>query len=256
MKRVISLTDAGRRLGQRICAGLGDCDAWHKPEPFGDRVRQAFTSGESLIMICATGIAVRTLASVVDSKHSDPPVLVLDEAGKYVIPLLSGHEGGANQLAAQVAELLDAQLVLTTARDYLRPVYAAGLGCERGCNESEMRDLLKQCLSRAGIKTEQLVSINSIDIKADETGLIALAERHGLPFQTHSADALRRYENLLSTHSDYVYDTVGVYGVAESAALLAVAAAVDGEPELVVEKQKSRRATCAIARAYPSENRN
>jgi cobalt-precorrin 5A hydrolase len=255
VRRIVSLTEAGQRLGRKIDAALGDSELWHKPEPFGERVRQAFGAGDALIMICATGIAVRTLAPVIASKHSDPPVLVLDEAGKFVIPLLSGHEGGANDLAAQVASLIDAQLVLTTARDYLRPVYAAGLGCERGCGEAEMGDLLGQCLAKAGIGTDQLISINSIDIKADEAGLLALAERQGLPFATYGAQALRRYEHLLSTRSDYVFDTVGVYGVAESAALLAAAAACDAEPELVVEKQKSRRATCAIARAYPEEDR-
>lgn len=256
MKRIISLTEAGKRLGQRIGAALGDCESWHKPEPFGERVRQAFAAGDALIMICATGIAVRTLASALGSKHSDPPVLVLDEAGRFVIPLLSGHEGGANQLAAQVAELIGAELVLTTARDYLHPVYTAGLGCERGCAEAEMRDLLKQCLAKAGIGFDQLASLNSIDIKADEAGMIALAGGHGVPFVTHDARALRRFEHRLSTRSDYVYDTVGVYGVAESAALLAAACACDAEPELVVQKQKSRHATCAIARAYPEEGRS
>ena len=68
--------------------------------------------------------------------------------------------------------------------------------------------------------------------------------------QTFSADQLNSVDNLLSTRSDYVFETVGVYGVAESAALLAAHRANGGEPELVVVKQKSKRATCAIARAY------
>ena len=253
MIRVVSLTDAGQRLGRRISAALDDCEPWHKPEPFAERVRRAFADGDALIMICASGIVVRTLAPVVASKHSDPPVLVLDEAGRFVIPLLSGHEGGANQLAARLAGLIEAQLVLTTARDYLRPVYAAGLGCERGCSQTEMGDLLDECLGKAGIAADQLVSINSIDIKADEAGLIALAERIGVPLRTHGVDALRRFDHLLSTRSDYVYDTVGVYGVAESAALRAATDACGGDPELVVEKHKSEHATCAIARAYPEE---
>ena len=254
MRRVVSLTDAGQRLAQRIGTTLDDCELWHKPDPFGERIRAAFNAGDALIMICATGIVVRTLASVIASKHSDPPVLVLDEAGRFVIPLLSGHEGGANELAARVANSIGAQLVLTTARDYLRPAYAAGLGCERGCSESEMNDLLKLCLNKAGIKASQLVSINSIDIKKDEIGMIALAKHCDLPFETHDVQSLRQYEHLLSTRSDYVYDTVGVYGVAESAALRAVSIAAGTEPELVVEKQKSRHATCAIARAYPEES--
>ena len=57
---------------------------------------------------------------------------------------------------------------------------------------------------------------------------------------------------MLSTRSDYVYDTVGVYGVAESAALHAARKLTGNAPELVLAKRKSRRATCAIARAYPS----
>ena len=254
MKRVISLTDAGQRLGQRIGAALDDLELWHKPEPFGERVRQAFNAGDSLIMICAAGIVVRTLASVIENKHCDPPVLVLDEGGRFVIPLLSGHEGGANQLAAQVAELIGAQLVMTTARDYLHPVYAAGLGCERGCSEAELKHLLQHCLEQAGITHVQLTSINSIDIKADEAGLIALAAHYELPLRTYNAQTLGAYESLLSTRSDYVYDTVGIYGVAESAALHAVAADHDAVPELAVVKQKSKRATCAIARAYLAED--
>ena len=82
-----------------------------------------FVHGEPLIFICATGIVVRTLAPVIRDKYQDPPVLVLDEQGQYVIPLLSGHEGGANHWAAEVAQLLSARPVITTAKPYLQPVY-------------------------------------------------------------------------------------------------------------------------------------
>ena len=75
----------------------------------------------------------------------------------------------------------------------------------------------------------------------------------GLEFRTYSAHQLGGMEPLLSTRSDYVFETVGVYGVAESAALLAAQRAAGGEPELLVTKRKSARATCAIARAYPVE---
>ena len=252
MIRIIALTEAGRRLGERISAQLADSKLDYKPEPFAATVQQAFRDNESLIMICATGIAVRTLAPVIQDKHRDPPVLVLDEAGRFVIPLLSGHEGGANQLAAEVAELIDAELVMTTANAYLKPVYTVGMGCERDCSAAEIAELFYRCLQQAGIANEQVASINSIDLKADEVGLIALAQLFGKPFQVFDKVQLGEEEAGLSTRSDYVFDTVGVYGVAESAALFA-ARQVTGNPgELVLNKVKSARATCAVARSYPT----
>lgn len=250
--RVVALTEAGKRLGERLCASLQEAELCFKPDSFAQIVQQAFRDGEQLVMICATGIVVRTLAPVIANKHDDPPVIVLDEAGTFVIPLLSGHEGGANELAAQIADLLGAQLVVTTANPYLQPVYTAGMGCERGCAQAELGELLRQCLDQAGIRSEVLTSVSSIDVKADEAGLIDLCTKLQKPFQVFPADELRQVEHLLSTRSDYVLETVGVYGVAESAALLAGTIAVGSEPELVVVKQKSKRATCAIARAYPS----
>jgi cobalt-precorrin 5A hydrolase len=70
-----------------------------------------------LIFIMATGIVVRQIASLIDRKDRDPAVLVLDESGKFVIPLLSGHLGGANSWARQIAKQIGAQAVITTATD-------------------------------------------------------------------------------------------------------------------------------------------
>lgn len=254
MIRVVALTEAGRCLGERLCAGLPHAELWYKPQQFRERVQQAFRDGDGLVMICATGIVVRTLAPVIDNKHEDPPVVVMDETGEFVVPLLSGHEGGANELAAQIAERLDAQLVITTARSYLQPVYVAGMGCERDCAVDELADLLRQCLAQAGIGVNELASISSIDNKQDESGLQELCARIHKPFEVYSAGELAAVEPLLSTRSDYVHATVGVYGVAESAALHAATRATGGEPELMVAKRKSKRATCAIARAYPPQS--
>ncbi|MGB2280685.1 MAG: cobalamin biosynthesis protein, partial [Pseudomonadales bacterium] len=70
-------------------------------------------------------------------------------------------------------------------------------------------------------------------------------------FQTFTAEQLAGVSDLLQTPSKYVYNTVGVYGVAESAALWAAQQATQSQPELVLAKQKTAKATCAIARAYP-----
>ncbi len=255
--QIFALTEAGARLGERLKALLVAQDADTpvsfelKPQLFTSQVQAAFSRSERLILICATGIAVRTLAPVLVDKYHDPAVLVLDEQGQFVIPLLSGHEGGANEWGRQVSELLHAQLAVTTAQPYLQPVYTVGMGCERGCSEANLLDFLQQCLAQQGLTIKDIVSINSIDVKADELGLMALAKSLGKSFQTYSAPVLATVNDQLINPSQYVYDTVGVYGVAESAALWSAQQATGNSAELIQAKLKTDKATCAIARAFP-----
>lgn len=251
---IVALTEAGYRLALQLQPILDQCRILFKPKPFKEEVQQAFSDGHALVMICATGIAVRTLASVLQHKNDDPPVLVMDELGDFVIPLISGHEGGANDFAKQIAEHISAQTVITTARDYLKPSYWVGMGCERNCPVGVLHELLQQGLQQSDLTMEQIQGFASIDIKADEIGLIELAQSFNKPFTTFDNIALAGVESQLSTRSDYVYQTVGVYGVAESAALVAAAVSVghtEQHAELVLNKIKNRQATCAIARCYP-----
>ena len=79
--------------------------------------KEGFEKADALIFCCASGIAVRAIAPWVRSKTTDPAIIVTDEMGHFIIPLLSGHIGGANELAMYIAEKLGAVPVVTTATD-------------------------------------------------------------------------------------------------------------------------------------------
>ncbi len=85
--------------------------------PICSKVGDVFASSKQLIFIGACGIAVRAIAPYVKNKTVDPAVVVIDDCGSYVISLLSGHIGGANELAALIASEIGATPVITTATD-------------------------------------------------------------------------------------------------------------------------------------------
>ena len=129
---LISYTARGRALGARVADILRaeghSCRASALPkfcqgtdEPLtlsaADWAGEGFQQADALVFCCASGIAVRAIAPHVRDKRTDPAVLVLDEGGTFVIPLLSGHLGGANALAEDLAQKLGATPVLTTATD-------------------------------------------------------------------------------------------------------------------------------------------
>lgn len=100
---------------------------------------EKFSDSDALIFIGATGIAVRSIAPYVASKKSDPAVLVVDECGKFVISLLSGHLGGANELALKTAEILEAIPVVTTATDLHHRFAVDVFAKKNNCNIFNMK---------------------------------------------------------------------------------------------------------------------
>ncbi len=83
----------------------------------GQLVGDIFNKYDAIIYISATGIAVRSIAPFLVGKDIDPAILVIDDCGQYVISLLSGHLGGANELSIKVANMIEAQSIITTATD-------------------------------------------------------------------------------------------------------------------------------------------
>lgn len=96
------------KAGTTDVRAMGDVYAW---------AADAFARADALLFVCACGIALRSIAPYVCDKFRDPAVVCVDEAGSFAIPLLSGHVGGANELARRVASLCGARAVVTTATD-------------------------------------------------------------------------------------------------------------------------------------------
>ena len=117
--RILYFTEKGKAAAAKLKDGLTghDADIVPKGTPLASVCGEAFRNSEALVFIGAAGIAVRAVAPFVRDKLTDPPVLVIDEGCSFVIPVLSGHVGGANSLALEAAKVLDAQPVITTATD-------------------------------------------------------------------------------------------------------------------------------------------
>lgn len=119
---IAAFTRRGEELGMRVRDGFDDahlerCDASGGAVGVRDWVAERFRTGNALVFIGAAGIAVRAISPHVADKTRDPAVVVLDETGSFVIPLLSGHLGGANDLARRIAGITGAREVITTATD-------------------------------------------------------------------------------------------------------------------------------------------
>lgn len=117
---LISFTGAGANTCGKITDGLRmigyECSASGKTS-LGEWTAAALPENDALIFVGACGIAVRAIAPYIKNKAVDPAVVVVDEKGKYAISLLSGHLGGANDLTLEIAEIIGAEPVITTATD-------------------------------------------------------------------------------------------------------------------------------------------
>ncbi|GHA12263.1 precorrin-3B C(17)-methyltransferase [Streptomyces echinoruber] len=304
---LISATAAGAAARDRLAAVWPDRTRVYDG-PVADAVRRAFAECDRLVCFLATGAVVRLLAPLLGDKTSDPGVVCVDEGGRYAVSLLGGHAGGANRLAHEVAEVLGAEPVVTTATDsvglagldtlglpvegdvaavsralldgepvaleaevrwplpplpvapqgaytirvtdravapaerqvLLRPPsLVVGVGASRGVSEDEVLALVEGALREAGLSARSVAELATVDAKAGEPGIVAAAERLGVPLVTYAAEELARVA--VPNPSDAPLAAVGTPSVAEAAALRRGG-------ELLVPKRKSAMATCAVVR--------
>jgi cobalt-precorrin 5A hydrolase/precorrin-3B C17-methyltransferase len=123
------------------------------------------------------------------------------------------------------------------------PVLALGVGCERNCDPAELENLVRKTLKDSGLSASSVSCVVSLDLKMDEVAVHALAASLGVPARFFSAQKLETLTPYLANPSDVVFAEVGCHGVSEGAAL----AAASGNAKLLVEKCRSKRATCAVA---------
>jgi cobalt-precorrin 5A hydrolase len=345
---VIAITRNGAQLGQKLRDGLAGAHLYVSVRYAGQAgaQKELFEPGDlktvlaalwsevdAFVMIMASGIVVRTIAPLLKSKESDPAVVVMDDAGKFAISLLSGHLGGANELAERCAFICGARPVVTTATDannlpsfdmlakeqgwvidnisgvkvlnsllldgekiavvdvggmarcwfhgrgnlaffdsfseavasrargflfvtnrhlppqsqpanllILRPRnLVLGIGCNRGTPPEEIEAFVAAQLRRIFLSLKSVCCIASASAKRDEAGLVAYAERHGIPLAFFESEELNQVA-VPSQPSAHALAAIGATGVAEPAAILAA-----GGGRLLLEKVKSVNVTLAVA---------
>ena len=177
---IISFTENGIKLSQTVAKRLSGrkvpiytkCSRYTAEDLKVQRVKeslqvwtaQRMAEGDALLFIGACGIAVRAIAPNLTDKLHDVPVLVLDEEGQYVIPILSGHVGGANELARELSDLIDARPVITTATD-VQKKFAVDLFAKRNHLEIMNKDGIAKVSTKALAGEQLTIAVRAQNIE-------------------------------------------------------------------------------------------
>lgn len=315
---LLSFTERGRALAERLRGELGgEADCARDGIRLHEWTAERFPVAKALIFVGAAGIAVRAIAPYLVHKADDPAVVCVDEGGSFAIPLVSGHLGGANELAREIARILGATAVITTATD-VNGVFAAdewarvqgcavsgtehikavsgkllsgepvevktlfpvegeppegvelsdtaepdvwvdvrphaglvvapralclGIGCRRGVTKETLEARFAMFCHVSGVLPESIAEVATIDLKADEKGLLAFCTEHGWNLKFYTAEELSKAKGTF-TASDFVETQIGVDNVCERAAMLL--AGMDGD--LFVRKFAGEGVTFALFR--------
>jgi len=245
---VVTLSAEGLRVARR----LGECRLFvHEAvkgrlqaERFGSIMtltRRLFRQSRKLVFIAPCGVAVRAIAPLITHKRTDPAVVVVDVGGRYAISLLSGHEGGANALALEVANRLGAEPVVTTSTEAAKDLIV-GIGCRRGAGAERIVAAIRHALRRVHARVGRVRWLASASLKADEAGLREAAAALRVGLRIVPADEILSTAKRFQA-SPFVSARVGLPAVAEPAALLA-----GRRTRLVLPKTVFDGVTVAIAR--------
>jgi cobalt-precorrin 5A hydrolase len=248
----ISLCNQGAKVAAVLAAALPACDVFlhatvtqqpsvRRFERIADLTAEVFPHYEGLVYVAPVGVVVRVIAPCIRHKTVDPAVVAVDVGGRWAVSLLSGHEGGANELAMRVANALGAEPVVTTTTEAVKDLIV-GVGCRRGAAASAIGAAVREAVGLAGFDLARVRLLASADIKADEAGLWQAARELGLPLRLIPADEIRHTRRAFE-HSDLVWDKVDLPAVAEPAALLA-----GRRTQFVLTRQILHGVTVAVAR--------
>lgn len=181
------LTKKGKQTAELIMKVYGG--TLYGKEAFSENVKAAFYSYDALVFFMATGLVVRTIAPFLQSKVTDPAVIVSDQNGKYVISLLSGHLGGANALACKIARVTGGEAVITTATD-VQGVLAFDEVAKRNRLYIENLSELKW-ISGAMLEGKQIQLYSDIPLKEQPLPVqILVSKEKKLPYQVCITDKI------------------------------------------------------------------
>jgi len=203
--------------------------------------KRIFNEYDGLIYIAPCGAVVRALAGIVVSKKTDPAVVLMDVGGRHAVSLLSGHEGGANDLTVQIANAVGAEPVITTTTEAVKYLIV-GVGCKKDKSKDEIVKAIKIALDKAGADPGDIRFFASADIKSGEQGLIQAAKSFGAPIRFIPSEDIRNCVREFE-ESEFVKRKVNLPAVAEPAALLA-----GRRTSLILKRIKLNGVTVAIAK--------
>ena len=158
-------------------------------EPLQQLVDRIFKQYNGLVFIMAMGIVVRVIAQNIQDKHTDPAVVVVDDVGRFVISVLSGHEGGANLLAHRIAAIMHTDAVITTGTEAKKDI-VIGIGCKKGVHSEAVKQSIFHALQKVNLALERVRLLSTIEIKSEEPGLLQAAEELGIPLRIVSCQEI------------------------------------------------------------------
>ena len=220
MKAILFITAGGeptaRELGTVLpesevvdLRGRGRLRAW---------MMENFHRYDGHVCIMSLGIVYRVISDLIRNKYEDPAVVVVDDARRYAIAALSGHEGGANALCWKTAALLGCEPVVTTASDTNKPL-TLGVGCRRGVSASDVREGVLSALDACGrVKTDVRIA-GSVDLKRNEEGLVQAFEDMEIALVFLDSGRIREFSGA-ATESAAARRQLNLPGVSEPCALL------------------------------------